>query len=178
MFLAGAETTAVTKAWVVQLLGRHPAAADAARAEVNAVLSGRSPTAQDLGNLPYTRAVVQEAMRLYPSIYWLPRTAEEDDTLDGVTIPAGKMVALTICAAHRHPDFWTDLGTSDPRRVLTGGTAERQNLAWMPFGTSQRICIGKDVAMLEAQLMLARLFSGFVRTGTRQRADPPPCRPR
>lgn len=98
---AGAETTSRGLAWSVHLLGRHPEALGRLRAEVDAVLAGRTATFDDLPALPYTRRVLTEALRLYPPGYLLSRGALADTVLGGHLVPAGATVLLspTRCTA-------------------------------------------------------------------------------
>jgi cytochrome P450 len=93
---AGHETTANALAWMWMLLSQHPHARDRLCAEVDEVLGDRVPTFQDADRLPWTRAVVQETLRLYPPVWIVARRALHDDNIDGVRIPAGSNVAVLI----------------------------------------------------------------------------------
>ncbi len=161
IFLAGYETTALALAWAVELLNRHPAATERLCAEVQAVLGDRVPAPEDLMRLPYTRQVLQESMRLYPPASWLPRVAVEDDVIDGFRIPAGTTVVIPIFLYHRHPACWSDPDVFDPDRFAPERAEGRHPFAWMPFGAGQRLCIGKELAMIEGQAALAMMFQRF-----------------
>jgi cytochrome P450 len=164
LFLAGYETTSLTLSWALHLLTQHPAAMQKLRAEVDHVLAGRQPNVTDLPNLPYNRMVIQEAMRLRPPSFWLPRTAVADDEIDGYRIPAGHMVVTLTYTQHRHPEFWPDAERFDPERFTAENSAGRHHFAWVPFGAGQRQCIGRDFALMEAQLVLAILMQRYIVT--------------
>lgn len=169
MFLAGYETTAVALAFAFHAMSEHHDIARALDDEILSVVGERRPTFADLPRLPLALAVTQEALRLYPPAYWVPRVAVHDDEIDGFHIPAGAEVGVMTYVIHRHPDFWKDPTRFDPGRFKPELAGSRHPLAWLPFGAGQRICVGKDFALMEAQLILARVLS-------RYRLDPVPGR--
>ena len=119
--LAGHETTANTLSWSLALLSAHPAARERLEAELDSVVGDRDPDTGDADKLPWTRAVVAEAMRLYPPAWTIERNALADDDVCGVRIPAGGLVATPPYLVHRHPEFWADPAGFDPRRFLPDG---------------------------------------------------------
>ena len=157
----GYEATADSLAWTWHLLARHPQADARLREEVDAVMAGDAPTAEELARLDYTRRVVMESMRLYPPFWWNLRAAREDDDVGGTRIPAGATVLLVTYATHRHPEFWDNPDRFDPDRFLPEAVAGRHRHAYVPFGTGQRACIGRHLAMLETPLVLAMLVRRF-----------------
>ncbi|MGK3965523.1 cytochrome P450 [Sorangium sp. So ce118] len=161
MFLAGYETTSVAVAWALHLLVQHPAVLRAVEAEVDAALDDRRPSFADAARLPLTLAAFQEALRLYPPVYWIPRTAIADDEIDGFHIPAGAAVAVMSYVLHRHPDHWESPARFDPGRFTPERARGRHPLSFMPFGIGQRQCVGKEFALLEGQLILARILQRF-----------------
>ncbi|WP_437622823.1 cytochrome P450 [Sorangium sp. So ce1151] len=161
LFLAGYETTALGLSWTLQFLLHEPAVMAELRAEVDSVIGRGRPDASHLSKLSYTRMVFQEALRMYPPLWWLARVALVDDEIDGFHIPAGTLVLAATYAIHRHPEFWEDPDRFDPGRFTPERTASRHKLAWIPFGTGQRQCIGRDFAMVEGQLILARLVQRY-----------------
>jgi cytochrome P450 len=160
IFLAGHETVASALGWAFTLLETHPAALQRLRAEVDEVLGGRRPEFADVPRLPYTRMVLQETLRLYPPVWFLPRTALADDEIDGYAIPAGTTVAPIVYSIHRHPGCWDRPDAFDPER-FAGTVPGRHPLAWMPFGAGPRLCIGKEFALIEGQLILAMVLQAF-----------------
>ncbi|HSH12514.1 MAG TPA: cytochrome P450, partial [Desulfurivibrionaceae bacterium] len=90
--LAGHETTAMALSWTWYLLARHPRVAERLRAELDSRLAGRAPAEADLGHLPYTRAVLQETLRLFPPSVVIPRQANEADRLGPYPVPADTVI--------------------------------------------------------------------------------------
>jgi len=161
LFLAGYETTSITLSWAMYYLGQNPEMMAKLQAEVDEALAARQPTVADLRNLPYTRMVVEESMRLRPPSYWLPRTAAEDDEIDGYRIPAGTNVVSLTYMYHHHPEQWKNADEFDPERFTPENSARRHKFAFIPFGAGQRMCIGRDFAMMEGQLALAMVMQRF-----------------
>jgi cytochrome P450 len=158
---AGHETTAVGLSWTVYLLSRHPEAQGRLRAELAEVLGDRTPTADDLPRLDFTRRVIEEALRLYPPAYALVRDAVAEDAIGGFRIPARSMVILSPYVTHRHPDFWPDPETFDPDRFSPGRSAGRPRFAWFPFLGGPHQCIGQEFAMMEMTLSVAMIVQPF-----------------
>ncbi|WP_369640558.1 cytochrome P450, partial [Nocardia sp. JMUB6875] len=103
---AGMETTATALAWTWKLLSEHPDVLARLHTELAEVLSGRTPTAEDLDHLPWTKAIVAETMRVYPPIVGLARVAKSADLLGDFPIPAGTTVSISLHALHHHPTVW------------------------------------------------------------------------
>ncbi len=161
-FAAGHETTAITLSWTWYLLSKNPPVARQLRAELDRVLGGRAPTFEDLPQLTYTRAVLEEALRLYPPVWAMSRNANEDDQVGGFHIPKNALVLLSPYITHRHPEFWENPEGFDPDRFLPGGAAsKRHRFAWYPFGGGPRVCIGSEFALMEAQLVVATVAQRF-----------------
>ncbi len=161
IFLAGHETTANALTWTWYLLARNPAAAKKLRAELAHVLCGRLPTVADLPQLPYTKMVVEESMRLLPPVWALSRKAIADDEIGGYHIRSGGTVIVSQFITHRRPDFWEDPESFDPERFAPERVKERHRFAYFPFGGGQRICIGRSFAIIEAQLILATIAQQY-----------------
>jgi cytochrome P450 len=105
--------------------------------------------------------VVQEAMRLYPPAWIISRVAIEEDTIGGYSIPAGSLVDVSPYLMHRHPGFWEDPLKFEPERFSPERSKDRPSYAYFPFGGGPRMCIGRDFAMVEAQLILATIASRY-----------------
>jgi cytochrome P450 len=162
--LAGHETTANSMSWTLALLSAYPPARQQLEAEVDAVLGDRDPEADDADKLPWTRAVVSEAMRLYPPAWTIERNALADDEVAGTRVPAGSLVAIPPYLIHRHPEFWPDPAGFDPGRFLAndaaapgGGGPPRHRYAYIPFGGGRRACVGASFAELETVLVVAAI---------------------
>jgi enediyne biosynthesis protein E7 len=154
--LAGHETTANALTWTFYLLSQHPEVERQLRDEVNGVLGGRPPTIEDLPRLSFTRMVIQEAMRLYPPIWIIERRVIHADTAGGYDLPAGSAVVIAPYVLHRHPNFWEEPDEFKPARF-----ANPIPEAYIPFGAGPRFCIGREFAMLEAQLITAMVAQSF-----------------
>lgn len=161
LFLAGYETTATGMAWALHVLAEQPAIAERVRAEVLSVTDGEAPRSAHVERLTYTGQVVKETFRRYPPAWQIMRTAEEDDVIAGVRIPAGTQVMLSFCGSHLHPQYWPSPFDFDPDRFDEAAARDRPRHAWMPFGTGQRMCIGKALSLIESTLILAHLIPRF-----------------
>lgn len=157
--VAGHETTASALTWALWLLAGDARAQQLAIDEVSEVLGDRQIRVEDLPRLTYLRAVIDEAMRLYPPVWLVTRRAMEPDVLAGREIPAESLVIMTPYLAQRDPAAWVDPKRFDPGRFLgeqRGGAAH--DAAYWPFGLGPRMCVGKDFAYLEATAVLASLL--------------------
>ena len=159
MFLAGHETSAVLLSWAVALLATHPEIQEAAAAEVHAVLHGEPLRATHLPQLRLVNAIVQETLRLYPSIWSIGRNVVRDTTLRGLPIERGTRVWLCTYALHRNPRWFPDPERFDPQRWLEG--TARSRFTFLPFGAGPRMCIGQHFATTEAVLGLAAILQRF-----------------
>jgi cytochrome P450 len=157
LLLAGHETTASTLGWTLHLLDRSPEIWQRVHAEATAVLGRDLPAYEDLHRLPYTTAVVQEAMRLYPPVWLLPRQSIGPDTIGGYDVPAGADVLISPYTLHRDPRFWPSPERFDPGRFDPAATADRPRYAYIPFGGGPRFCVGSNLGMLEAVFIVAML---------------------
>ena len=162
IFLAGHETTAATLTWTFYVLSRRPEAAARLRAEVDQVLGGRAPTFADVASLPYTRAVIDETLRLYPAAPALStRQAVKDDVICGHRVKAGAMVAVFPWILNRHRALWDNPEAFEPERFLPSGGRDRPRFAYIPFGAGPRICIGMQMALAESVILLAALAQRY-----------------
>ncbi|MFN3304595.1 MAG: cytochrome P450 [Roseateles sp.] len=163
-FQAGHETSATALVWWSWLLAAHPDIQARARAEVDAVLGGRVPTADDAGALPLLSATLKEAMRLYPPVAAImTRRLTRDITVGGVLLPARSLVRVTPWLLHRDPRWWPDALAFTPERFLPGGH-EIARGAYIPFGLGPRVCLGQHFAVLEMTLIAALLLQRFTLT--------------
>lgn len=175
LLLAGHETTAVALCWTWYLLAQHQECEQRLHAEVDAVLGGRLPTVEDLPHLPYSRMVLEEALRLYPPAWSFSRNALADDELGGYHLKAGSIVLLCPYTTHRHPAFWELPEVFDPLRFTPERVAARPHYAYFPFGGGPRLCIGSAFAMMEAQLILTAVAQRYrLCLGTDARIEPEP----
>jgi len=156
LFLAGHETTAIALTWTWWLLSRNPGAEARLHAELDATLSGRAPSIEDLPNLPYTQAVVSESLRIRPPAWAIGRTVVADHRANDVPIRAGSIVVVSPWLLHHDPRWWPDPEAFRPERWLADAP-ERPRYAFIPFGGGPRVCIGEPFARLEATMLLATI---------------------
>ncbi|QYE35263.1 cytochrome P450 [Polymorphobacter sp. PAMC 29334] len=153
---AGTETTSSALSWALYLLSQDHAARERIEAEVDDVLGGRTVGADDVAKLVFTRAVIDETLRLYPTAPLIQRMAVAEDTLHGVTIPPGSTVVYAPWVLHRHRKLWDRPGEFDPTRFLAGAPPI-DRFAYLPFGAGPRVCIGASFALQEAVVTLATI---------------------
>jgi cytochrome P450 len=159
--LAGQETTALALTWTWYLLSQHPSARRRLEEEIDAVLGGRPPEYRDLANLPYTRMVIDEALRLYPPAWGFSRQALADDELGGFHLPRGWLAFVVPYVLHRLPAYWHNPDAFDPERFSPEQSVDRPKFVYLPFGAGPRQCIGNQFALIEAQLSVATLTQAY-----------------
>ncbi len=158
LMLAGHETTALGLMWTWYLLAQNPEPLARLQAELDAVLGGRLPTAEDFPRLEYLRRVLNEGMRIYPPSYLVDRTPIEDWHGGDYMIPKGEYVFTSQYVVHRHPKYFPDPMRFDPDRWAPEEAAKRPRYSYFPFGGGQRGCIGELFARHEMTLVLATLL--------------------
>ncbi|MDG2340261.1 MAG: cytochrome P450 [Paracoccaceae bacterium] len=156
--VAGHETTALTLSWALYLCGLDQDAQTKARDEAQTVLGNRSATQADLASLPYTRAIIEETLRLYPPAAMISRTAQSNDTLCGRDVRPSDTIIIPIYALHRSHLHWDEPNAFRPERFID---TQIEKYTYLPFGDGPRICIGQSLAMQEAVVILATLLSRY-----------------
>lgn len=171
ILVAGHDTTAAALFWSLYMLASMPreqrrVAEEAAAAELEA-----DTAAGDLPRLVYTRAFVDEVLRLYPPAFVIVRRARREDRAGGLAIPGGSLVLVSPFVLHRHRGLWEAPERFDPSRFLPG-TPPPPRLSYLPFGAGPRVCIGAQFALTElvlASALLARAFDIALPAGARTR---------
>lgn len=158
---AGTETTALTLAWAMYEVSKRPEARERIRREGLEVYGDRDPTAADYSALAYTRAVIQETMRIYPPIWMFIRVAANADVIDGKEIRPGDRVALFSYGVHHSPKYWEDPEEFRPERWLGDAAKKRKPYTYIPFGGGKRSCIGGAMSQVENTLALSILLRRF-----------------
>lgn len=161
LLLAGHDTVGAALSWCWYLLGQHPEIQEEVAAEVNGLPDGRSPIVGDMAALPLTKAVFEETLRLYPPAPGQPRQTLGPDEISRYVVPKNSFVMVCQWVTHRHPGFWTNPDTFDPRRFLPGTDEGRPKFSYFPFGGGPRSCIGQHFAMMEGILILATILRRF-----------------
>jgi cytochrome P450 len=175
LFLAGHDTTAGALPWVWYLLAKHPEAEARLVEEVERVLHGRTPTAEDLPQLAYTHLVVKETLRLYPQAYVLfARVAAEDVELAGYQIPRGSQLYPVPYIIHHDARWYADPERFEPERFAPQRFDQLPSCAWIPFGAGPRACIGAAFATMEMVLVIAAIVQRVRLSLAPGQADPEP----
>ncbi|HWZ37195.1 MAG TPA: cytochrome P450 [Bradyrhizobium sp.] len=155
MILAGHETTAITLFWALYLLALDPSTQDEIAAEVM-----DAGGADDLERLKFTRAVIDETMRLYPPAFLIARAAYAPDTVAGRKVKTRDVILMAPWLLHRHEKLWQEPNAFMPRRFMAPNPPP-DRFAYLPFGAGPRVCIGAHFAQVEATLALAKLVGAF-----------------
>ena len=170
--VAGHETVASALTWAWSLLADDDVARQRLRTEAEAV--GGRPWIDDLPRLPWAAAVLDEVLRLYPPAWLVTRRSLEPDVLGGVDVPGDALIIVSPWIVHREARLWPDPERFDPGRFLDDDGHRRRDLvassAYLPFGAGPRLCIGRDMALLEGVLVLASLAAQV----ELERVGPPP----
>lgn len=161
LYLAGHETTANTLTWVFYHLDKNPEVAQKLYEEVDSVLEGRTPTLDDLPNLPYTLMVIKEAMRIEPTVPTTLRYVVEDTEIGDYELKGGWFVLLPFYLIHHDERWWDAPEVFNPERFTEENEAKIPKYAYVPFGGGPRVCIGNHFALMEAQLLLAQLTGQY-----------------
>jgi len=157
MILAGHETTATALFWSLYLLALDPVTQQAVASEVQgATVNG----ALDLDRLKFTRAVIDETLRLYPPAFLIARAAAGPDRIAGLPIKKRDVILIAPWLLHRHEKLWRDPGAFIPSRFMSPATPP-DRFAYLPFGVGARVCIGAHFALVEATLALAKMIGAF-----------------
>jgi unspecific monooxygenase len=157
MILAGHETTATALFWALYLLALDGATQERVAAEVQQVTAGGD---FEIERLKFTRAVIDETMRLYPPAFLIARAATAPDTIAGMSIRKGDVILIAPWLLHRHEKLWRDPNAFIPERFMPPAPPP-DRFAYLPFGVGPRICIGAHFALVEATLALAKIVATF-----------------
>ena len=157
MVIAGHETVAAALTWTLMLLAENPAAQNRARAEL-AGHPGPVPLLGHQEGVPWTRAVIDEALRMFPPAWALSRRSHRADVIGGHAVPAGTMVIVSPWLVHRRSDTWPDPLAFRPERFLGAGAGR---WGYLPFGQGPRLCIGREFALGEMVVVLSRLLTAY-----------------
>jgi cytochrome P450 len=160
MILAGHETTAVTLFWSLVLLAGAPDQQQRVAEEARDIEITPDNAMAAMPRLVRTRAVISEALRLYPPAFALAREAIGADRVGDIEIPRGTVLLIAPWVLHRHRRLWRDPDAFDPSRFLPDAPPIPR-FAYLPFGAGPRVCVGAQFALAEATLVLAMLIRDF-----------------
>ncbi|MBO1330586.1 cytochrome P450 [Streptomyces sp. VRA16 Mangrove soil] len=163
--IAGHETTSGAMSFALYYLAKNPAVLDLVCREVDALWGDTpdpEPDFDEIGRLTYTRQVLNEALRLWPTAAAFSREAREDTLLGGsIPLRAGQGVSVLAPMLHRQPVWGDNPERFDPNRFTPEAEAARSVHAFKPFGTGERACIGRQFALHEATMLLAMLVHRY-----------------
>jgi cytochrome P450 len=160
IYLAGFETTANAMTWALHLLALNPEKQSKMAEEVQGVLKGRSPVSEDMPHLKYTRAVMAEAMRLFPPAWVIGRVLLKDFQFGAYTLPKDAEVWMSQYVMHRDPRYWKNPDEFIPERWLEADFSPSR-FVYFPFSAGSRNCIGEQFAWLESMVVLANAVRRF-----------------
>lgn len=171
IIFAGTDSTASGVSWTIYLLGLHPCKLEKLQEELDRVLggdSGRTIAMEDLLQLHYLECCIKESLRLYPPFPLFGRMLEQDTVIDGYIIPEGVTCFVNLYSLHRDPRHFPEPETFLPERFFKDDFGLRHPYSYIPFSTGPKSCLGQRFFMLEAKLLLAKVFSKFsvVSTGS------------
>lgn len=156
-FLAGYETMGTALAWTWFLLAQDPAVQAELHEELDTVLGSRLPALGDMAQLPYTKMVFAEAMRMYPPAWVLARYLIKDFETGGFVMPAGSIVILSQYLMHHDSRYFPDPSRFDPQRWTSQLKATRPQYSYFPFGGGPRGCLGEGLAWIQGTLLIATI---------------------
>jgi cytochrome P450 len=156
---AGHETTGNTLSWALYLLSQSPYWNERVTAEADRELAGATEGISE--RLLQARAVIEEALRLYPPIAALTRVALDQDVVAGQKVNRGTMIVIAPYVLHRHRLLWPHPDHFDPTRFLGAARETIDRFAFLPFSAGPRSCIGLAFALQEATLVLATMLKNF-----------------
>ncbi|KAM3213733.1 hypothetical protein ACQJBY_066255 [Aegilops geniculata] len=159
----GMETTSVLLTWTLVVLSMHPEWQEQAREEVLHQFGRTRPDFENLSRLKIVTMILYEVLRLYPPAIFLARRTYKAMELGGIRYPAGVNLMLPLIFIHHDPDIWgKDAKEFNPQRFADGiSNAAKHPAAFFPFGGGPRICIGQNVALLEAKMALSTILQRF-----------------
>jgi cytochrome P450 len=161
IFVAGHETTANAMAWLLYLVSKHPEVEERVLAEIREKFPAEGLTPANIQNFTYVRQVIEESLRVYPSIWSIGRRCTQEDELGGCKIPEGMNVVVPIFYFHWSERFWKDPQKFDPSRFTSERRPSLDSMIYFPFGAGPRSCIGNHFAMQELMIMTILFHQKF-----------------
>ncbi|KAH8357254.1 hypothetical protein KR084_012687 [Drosophila pseudotakahashii] len=166
MVMAAFETTAHTVYHTLILLAMYPECQERVFNEIRELLPKAEDfeiTNEDLQKLVYLDRVLNEAMRLIPSIPIVTRETVADLPLsNGVIIPKGVTLGVDIFSIHRNKDFWgPEAAKFNPDNFLPEKVSNRHPYAFIPFSKGKRNCIGWRYGLTSTKLALVKILTNY-----------------
>ncbi len=171
IFFAGYDTTSIAMTMTLRLLSENPTIREQVEAEADRRIAGSIPNTEETRSLDAVTRAFSEAMRLYPPAYMVNRTPLRDTPWQDFVLPEGSVILVSIWGVQRSPEYWEDPLRFDPDRFIPENAQRRHRFAYVPFIGGPRVCIGKNLAMLEGPMILGAILKNFRLT---HRADHEP----
>ncbi len=159
--MTGHETSGTAIAWAMYLVAERPEIQQKLKQELQTVLAGRLPDYDDLVNLPYTHAVFNESIRLFPPIWTTGRVCLEDDYIGEYFIRKNSKIIICPYTLHRRELYWDNPLEFQPERHLSESAKDRPMFAFIPFGGGPRICIASHFATMECVMIIAMIMQRY-----------------
>ncbi|XP_021824403.1 cytochrome P450 CYP749A22-like isoform X3 [Prunus avium] len=163
-YFAGQETTNGLLAWIIFLMALHTDWQEEARKEVLKLFGKQNPTHDDIAKLKTMSMVINESLRLYPSVLSIDRKVTREVKLGRLIVPANVELLISCLALHHEPQFWgEDVHRFKPDRFLEGVAKATNNnvAAFLPFGMGPRTCVGFNFAATEAKIVLSMILQRY-----------------
>ncbi|PCJ97932.1 MAG: cytochrome P450 [Flavobacteriaceae bacterium] len=160
LFVAGHETTANALSFTLYLLAKHPEIQDKLYDELRAVSLDVEDKMQLLGQLSYVQQCIQEAMRLYPPVYFIDRESIAKDEIDNCTFDKGTVWLINLYELHRDPEFWRQPESFLPERFDASNKKDFSDY-YFPFGAGPRMCVGNNFSMYEMIFTVAEIMKKY-----------------
>ncbi|XP_004469603.1 sterol 26-hydroxylase, mitochondrial-like [Dasypus novemcinctus] len=167
LLMAGVDTTSNTLTWALYHLSRSPEVQAALHEEVVGVVpAGQVPQHKDFAQMPLLKAVLKETLRLYPVISTNTRViVEKEIEVGGFLFPKNTQFVFCHYVISRDPSTFPEPESFQPSRWLRksqpGAVGVQHPFGSLPFGYGVRGCLGRRIAELEMQLLLARLIQKY-----------------
>jgi cytochrome P450 len=161
VFVAGHETTANAMCWLLHLISQHPEVERQLVNEIETQCPGSELRADAVARCTYVRRVIEESLRVFPTIWSIGRRCTEADELGGFSIPVGMNVVIPIFYFHSSPRFWDQPERFDPDRFSPERRPTPESMIYFPFGAGPRSCIGNHFALQELMIMTIVLLRRF-----------------
>lgn len=167
---AGNETSAVALTWALHLIAHDQIVQDRLAEEARDVLGSGPVIAANVDALDLHLRVVKEALRLFPPIALVQRTATRAVQIGEHALLPGDEVVCAIYVMHRSERVWDRPEVFDPERFTVEACQRRNRFAFLPFGAGPHACLGMPLAIMEMVAILARITRAV-------RLDPHSMRP-
>jgi len=161
IFMAGHDTTAQALSWIFYELAKDKNISRKVKLEASIVFAKELSGLEALSHLRYTKKVVQEGLRYYPTISAVLRRPIHDDVILNIKVRSSTNLLINIYGMHHHPDYWKNPEIFDPEHFSATAIKAMKPFVYLPFGGGPRLCIGSNFAMMVMQVVVSRLCEKY-----------------